>query len=418
LDRLAAGGVDPSTGVSLADGNTAGRGDWVITRTNNRQLPVGRGGDFVKNGDHWQVLAVRADHSLVVAHLRHHRRTVLPAAYVGESVELGYATTAHRAQGLTVDTTHAVVTEATSREALYVMATRARTATTLYAGCQALIDPALEHAPPAPRTPQQLLAQVLGAETAERSATETLRDVLDAPVRMPALVAGYRHARTAALTAVFALRVRAFLGTETADRLLADPVWPRIAAALAAGTEQGWRPAALLATAVADENGGRASLAPRLLAARLHTLTRADEHDPHEPARQGWPAWLEPPPPDTLVGPDAAPQLGQRADLIRARVAELGVQASAERPGWAAHLPHSVAVLGQVAAWREQQNLTDTDPARPLGPPPADPAWRAAYRRTAADLARRTRAHPAPTPPPAPAPAAAREPDRHLARTR
>ena len=42
-------------------------------------------------------------------------RPVLPADYVREHVELGYATTAHRAQGRTVDTAHAYVSAATVR---------------------------------------------------------------------------------------------------------------------------------------------------------------------------------------------------------------------------------------------------------------------------------------------------------------
>jgi len=35
---------------------------------------------------------------------------VLPATYVGEHLALGYASTVHAAQGLTVDLTHSVIT--------------------------------------------------------------------------------------------------------------------------------------------------------------------------------------------------------------------------------------------------------------------------------------------------------------------
>jgi ATP-dependent exoDNAse (exonuclease V) alpha subunit len=44
-----------------------------------------------------------------------HRRTkkavTLPAAYVQDAVELGYATTIHTVQGVTADTTHGLVDE-------------------------------------------------------------------------------------------------------------------------------------------------------------------------------------------------------------------------------------------------------------------------------------------------------------------
>jgi ATP-dependent exoDNAse (exonuclease V) alpha subunit len=57
---------------------------------------------------------------------------VLPAEYVADHVELGYATTAYRAQGRTVDTAHALISPGATRESLYVAATRARQANTLY----------------------------------------------------------------------------------------------------------------------------------------------------------------------------------------------------------------------------------------------------------------------------------------------
>ena len=69
----------------------------------------------------------------------------LPAAYVAEHVDLGYAVTAHRAQGLTVDTSHVVVSCATTRENLYVSMTRGREANIAYV---ALDKPDEVHAPP------------------------------------------------------------------------------------------------------------------------------------------------------------------------------------------------------------------------------------------------------------------------------
>ena len=56
----------------------------------------------------------------------------LPAAYVREAVELGYATTIHTAQGVTADTTHGLVDELMTREQLYTTVSRGRTANHLY----------------------------------------------------------------------------------------------------------------------------------------------------------------------------------------------------------------------------------------------------------------------------------------------
>jgi ATP-dependent exoDNAse (exonuclease V) alpha subunit len=93
-------------------------------------LATGRG--WVKNGDDWIVAQIRDDGSLEARRPGSNTTAVLPADYVSEHVELGYASTAHRAQGRTVDTAHAFVGAETSREPLYVMASRGRVSNRLY----------------------------------------------------------------------------------------------------------------------------------------------------------------------------------------------------------------------------------------------------------------------------------------------
>lgn len=68
----------------------------------------------------------------------------MPPGYVAQHVDLGYAVTAHRAQGITVDTAHAVIGSATTRESLYVAMTRGRDTNTAYV---ALDQPDDTHAP-------------------------------------------------------------------------------------------------------------------------------------------------------------------------------------------------------------------------------------------------------------------------------
>jgi hypothetical protein len=59
-------------------------------------------------------------------------RTVFENEYLREHVSLGYAVTVHSAQGVTADTTHAVLGENTTRSLLYVAMTRGRQANTAY----------------------------------------------------------------------------------------------------------------------------------------------------------------------------------------------------------------------------------------------------------------------------------------------
>ena len=54
--------------------------------------------------------------------------TTLPAEYVGAHVTLGYASTVHTAQGLTADVMHGIVTGEESRQMLYTMMSRGRSA--------------------------------------------------------------------------------------------------------------------------------------------------------------------------------------------------------------------------------------------------------------------------------------------------
>jgi hypothetical protein len=91
------------------------------------------------------------------------RQVVLPADYVRQHVELGYATTAHRAQGRTVDTAHAFVSVTTQREVLYVAATRGRECNRLYVDTMYDPDADTQHGLPAEREAGDVLRQVLEA---------------------------------------------------------------------------------------------------------------------------------------------------------------------------------------------------------------------------------------------------------------
>jgi hypothetical protein len=130
----------------------------------------------VRNGTLFDVEEVSRRDSLVLARRRDTGASVLlPGAYLEASVELGYATTAHRSQGITVDTGHTVVTQGRlTRELLYVSMTRGRSGNYAYVseGDDAdhpAVDPSLQ------LSWQGILGEVLAAEGAERTAHE-IRD--------------------------------------------------------------------------------------------------------------------------------------------------------------------------------------------------------------------------------------------------
>jgi len=170
VDRITTGTAAP-TGVALHDGLTAGVGDRIVTRRNHRRLNTADG--FVRNGALWDVTAVLPDGSLRVRPAGHtDAATVrLPADYVADHVELGYATTIARTQGMTVDETHTIATPGMGREDVYVAMSRGRHTNRAYV----VIDQGEPECLPshAPSSGREVLEQILATSDAEPSATET-----------------------------------------------------------------------------------------------------------------------------------------------------------------------------------------------------------------------------------------------------
>ena len=126
-DLVRLGRVDDERRVPLGlQGTFAGVGDLVQSRRNewklagyhgNRRGPINR--------EIYRVVGILDDGDLRVV-TRDGETMTLPAGYVAEHLALGYASTVHAAQGMTVDTAHTVATGATGADALYVGLTRGR----------------------------------------------------------------------------------------------------------------------------------------------------------------------------------------------------------------------------------------------------------------------------------------------------
>ena len=190
-DRILAGQV-ALDGIRLHDGNEASRGDLIITRQNDRRLALGRG--WVKNGDRWTVTRANDDGSLTVrrAHSKWRTTITLPAAYVTEHVELGYAITAHRAQGSTVDTAHAIVhSPEMTRESLYVAMTRGRESNRAYIATDEHHLEEHQHRDDLQMTARSVLYGILQHVGAEQSAHETITTEQDMWGSLAQLAAEY-----------------------------------------------------------------------------------------------------------------------------------------------------------------------------------------------------------------------------------
>ena len=86
-----------------------------------------------RNGHRWRVSAINPDNNRLAARRLHDNTiAVFDGDYVREHITHGYAVTVHSAQGVTADTTHAVLGENTIRSMFYVAMTRGREANGAY----------------------------------------------------------------------------------------------------------------------------------------------------------------------------------------------------------------------------------------------------------------------------------------------
>lgn len=367
LERVTTGQVHPD-GIVLHDGNTAGVGDWVVTRTNARTLRHGRRcSRWVHNGDTWRITRRHRDGSLTVRHLDTDAAVRLPSDYVRDSVELGYASTAHRAQGATTDTAHALITPQMTRESLYVASTRGRETNRWYVATDTGLDLDCDGEPDPPQTTNEVLRAVLRRTGVERSATDTLRTAFDDATRLPSLIARYEHARDRAALDALHLAASA-LPPPVRTRILNDKAATNLASVLADAVGHGAHGPTLLHRAIdldSDGNGVDNTASPALvLASRItdhpHTLGIPDGPS-GRPSDRPLP-WL----PGPEVGhPGWSSYLHERAALIAQRATELGTLA---------------------AAYREHYDINNTDTS-PLGPTPEPNTRRArAHHAAQAEL--------------------------------
>jgi len=369
-DRVLAGEVDPD-GVRLAGGTTVGRGDWVVTRHNDRRLrPPGDG--HVRNGALWQVTAAHHDGSLDVVALPRPGRTQpaadarplrLPAAYVAEHVELGYASTVHRAQGMTVEHCHVLVHPGMTRQALYVALSRGRASNHAYVTTDG-IDPSCPQ-PPAEAgdapTGRQILEAVLATDGAELSATATLRHRQDAATSLATLVPIRSTLAAAAATDRWErLLPRCGLDRDQVAAILGSPSAGALIAALDGGADLGHPMPSILRHLIAQRPIDDPDDPASDLAAALHARITAwlqDTAIPHDAASSdGVAALIGAHRTDALTDPGLRTAIGDADALIQARIDDL-----LERP---------------------DNRWTDT-----LGPPPDDPRQREQWNRHARTVA-------------------------------
>jgi hypothetical protein len=154
--------------VSGARGHRIAVGDLILSRRNDAEIPVYDprsdvpGGDPVRNGHRWWVTGIDTETNRIAAQrLSDGARAVFEHDYLREHITHGYAVTVHSAQGVTADTTHAVLGEAATRALAYVAMTRGRHSNSAY-----LYERATEHEYPQEPAEGAHVARGLGQRAA------------------------------------------------------------------------------------------------------------------------------------------------------------------------------------------------------------------------------------------------------------
>jgi conjugative relaxase-like TrwC/TraI family protein len=370
-------GAPASSEVRLADGNQASVGDVIITRRNDRRLRL-TATDWVKNGDRWTITRVGRRGDLTVRHNCSHLTVRLPANYVREWTGLGYATTIHAAQGITADTMHGLATGQESRQQLYTMLTRGRAANHLYLQVVGDGDRHSIIRPEAvtPRTPTELLEQILARDDTPTSATTLLRRLSDRAARLHDAVQRYTDGLQAATEQIVGPAIVDTLDGR-AEQVVADvtnaPAWPTLRANLIAlAADTGEHPLVHLYEAALGRDLSAAEDIAAVVNWRLPEPTSTHGRPPLP--------WLPGIPQAINDHPDWRQYLDRRSQLI----ADLAdhIRHHADHDGTQPHwVPQgsslSAALIGEVAVWRGA-NGVDPHDRRPTGPkqlPTASAAW-------------------------------------------
>jgi conjugative relaxase-like TrwC/TraI family protein len=388
-DLILDGTLKPGREVELNDGTTAGVGDTILTRRNDRRLRNGK--TWVRNGDTWTITGVRDDGSVTIRKTgrRFGGSIVLPAGYVADHVDLGYAITAHRAQGVTVDTAHVLVEPTTTRENFYVAMTRGKHS-----------NRADEHTHPHPgdnpdATGRSVLFGVLQQVGAELSAHETIAADHEQWGSIAQLAAEYETIAAAAQRDRWATLIRASgLTADQANAAIESEAFGALTAELRRAEANHHDPDTLLPRLVAARGFDDADDIASALHYRVARATVRPAGSGRTRKAPRLVAGLIPSADGPMAG-DMRHALDERRDLIQARAEAVLDTALTERHEWIAQLgaqPKQVRTnqawrnaARTVAAYRDRYGIAGP---RPLGTPAETEAQRIDVARARAALDR------------------------------
>ena len=168
--------LDSRQATEISDGVTVYVGDTIVTRRNDYKNKYGhKAGKFVKNGDTWTVVSIDEKTGNIRArHTDSDHVVTLPAWYNKENTQLGYASTVHRSQGITVDESYVLVSPRMDRQGLYVAMSRGRKVNQMFVAEDFLPDMDSHIDQPSQPSARTVLDRIIARDGAAVSATTAL----------------------------------------------------------------------------------------------------------------------------------------------------------------------------------------------------------------------------------------------------
>jgi hypothetical protein len=291
---------------------------------------------------------------------------LLPADYVASHVELAYATTAYRSQGRTTDTSHTLVSPTTTREILYVAATRGRECNMIYADTSFDPDPDTGHDSTSTQySATEVFAGVLANVGADCSAHEALEFAQRRVEDFAVLAAEYETLAAVASRQRFdELLDRSGLGADRLEQIHQSPSYGPLLAALRDAESRGLDVNRHFPELVRARGFDDADDPASVMNGRVHRW--AQRSGSNRRLGVNLVAGLIP----RAIGvtdPDMARALDERESTIQRRARELAERAVAQGQAWVGSLgvPPSdpiardrwMQAVTTVAAYRERWNI-------------------------------------------------------------
>jgi conjugative relaxase-like TrwC/TraI family protein len=360
-DRLIRAGRVQQPQFQLADDNRAGIGDLVRARENATTIDAG--GQPLANRDVLRIEG-RAHGQVQVRRPAEGGWSdpfLLPERYLANHGELAYAGNTHVAQGRTTGTAHLLVTGSLNRRSLYVGMTRGRQANTAYVATGEPVpgkDPELV-------TPEVVLAEILGNDATEITATEAIRQAQEWSASTGHLAVIWAAAMRDSVEGTIDSELKERLAVGEYQRYLREPHRQPLQHALTERELNGENVTSLIERITsADLTGARS------ISAVLHGRLAHIEKSPGRPT-----TWAQ-------RTPENAPQLAhEAAKAIDDRITALGMRYAEKPEPWltsqlGAFPVHGSALeqqdylhrAGSAAAYREAAGIDD--PHQALSPIP------------------------------------------------